>query len=219
VVWPGILQAEQPASSGASTGTIHGTVLYEADPLKPWRLGRYYIRNAKVGELAEAVVAISDRGLTDSEVSRSPATITIDQKNFQFIPETVAIRTDDQIRFLNSDDHVHNVKSAHPKLSFNINMPVGGEHVETFSKASGIRQPYQIECVYHASMRAWIFVFDHPWFALTGEDGSFELKNVPAGEYRLDVVHPAGNLHASEKVKIVAGKESKIQITLRPSQP
>jgi hypothetical protein len=98
-------------------------------------------------------------------------------------------------------------------------MPVGGEHVETFSKASGIRQPYQIECVYHASMRAWIFVFDHPWFALTGEDGSFELKNVPAGEYRLDVVHPAGNLHASEKVKIVAGKESKIQITLRPSQP
>ncbi len=202
----------------ATTGTIRGTVVYEPDPERPWRLGRYYIHNAKTGELAEAVVAISKRGLKGPGAGRSPATVTIDQKNFQFIPETVAIRINDQIRFLNSDDHVHNVKTAHPGLSFNINMPVGSKHLEPFPTASGIRQPYQIECVFHSSMRAWVFVFEHPWFAITDKDGAFELKNVPPGEYRLDVVHPAGNLRSNERVKIVAGQESKIQIALRSAQ-
>ena len=51
------------AENKATTGTIRGTVKYIADPQHPWRLGRYYIRNAKSGELAEAVIAISQRGL------------------------------------------------------------------------------------------------------------------------------------------------------------
>ena len=134
------LHAQQTAiAQEATTGTIRGTVRYEADPQRPWRLGRYYIQNAKTGELAEAVVAIHQRGLQGPEENRSPATTTIDQKNFQFIPETIAIRAGDQVRFLNSDDHVHNVKTFHPRLSFNINMPVGGDHTERFSDA--IRNP------------------------------------------------------------------------------
>ena len=67
-------------------------------------------------------------------------------------------------------------------------------------------------------MRAWVFVFEHPWFAITGKDGAFELKDVPPGEYRLDVVHPAGNLRASEKVRVVAGQEHRVQISLRPPE-
>ena len=46
-----------------STGTVRGTVVYVADPAHPWRLGRYYIKNAKSGLLAEAVVSISKRGV------------------------------------------------------------------------------------------------------------------------------------------------------------
>ena len=45
-------------------GTIEGVVTYRADPQRPWRYARYYVKQAKTGELAEAVVAIRGKGLT-----------------------------------------------------------------------------------------------------------------------------------------------------------
>ena len=207
---------ENVNKSNAATGTIRGTVRYVADPKQPWRLGRYYIRNAKSGELAEAVVAISNRGLKAKDEKRDPATRVVDQKDFQFKPETSAIRVGDNVRFLNSDDHAHNVKTSHPSLSFNVTMPVGSEHTETFQFASGINQPYKIDCVFHTSMQAWIFVFDHPWFHVTTADGHFLIKDVPAGEYRLDAVHPAGNLRNRQTIQVVAGEIAEIEVRMQP---
>ncbi len=203
-------------SEPKATGTIQGTIKYISDPQRPWRLGRYYIRNAKVGEIAEAVVAVSKRGLKGNEVKREPMTVVIDQKDFQFKPETTAIRAGDKIRFLNSDDHAHNVKTSHPDFSFNVTMPVGGEHMETFKTASGITQPYRLDCVFHSAMQAWVFVFDHPWYQVTGSDGTFELKDVPPGEYQLDVVHPAGDLRERQTVKVIAGEILHVEIDLHP---
>ena len=191
---------EKPIEKAVATGTVRGKVTYVADPKRPWRLGRYYIRNAKTGELAEAVVAITARGLKAPDQVREVETPVVDQKDFQFTPETLAIRAGDRVRFLNSDDHTHNVKTSHPEHSFNVTMPVGSEHVETFKTATGIKQPFLIDCVFHSAMRSWIFVFDHPWFQVTGKDGSFSLENVPEGEYRLEVVHPAGSLRTRQSI-------------------
>lgn len=203
------------AEDSATTGTLRGKVIYQSDPKRPWRLGRYYIRNSRSGELAEAVVAISRSRMKAPEETHEPVSVTVDQKNFQFVPETVAIRVGDRIRFLNSDDHVHNVRTNHPRKAFNINMPAGVEHVETFDAASGIRQPFQIECVFHSAMRSWVYVFDHPWFAVTGADGAFTLEHVPAGEYRLEVAHAAGGMRASLAVTVEAGKTSELVVHLR----
>ena len=202
-----------------ATGTVRGTVRYVTDPSRPWRLGRYYIRRAQTGELAEAVVALQSRGLRDPNGHRDPVTVTVDQKNFQFVPETSVIHVGDQVRFLNSGDHAHNVKTSHARHSFNVTMPVDGEHYERFNVATGTRDPFVIDCVFHASMKAWIFVFEHPWFALTGENGVFELTDVPPGEYRLEVVHPAGGLRSSETIQVAAGQTTEVSIPLRPSQP
>lgn len=209
--------AETVTAFQQTTGTIRGKVVYVADPQQPWRLGRYYIRDPRSGELSEAVVAISKRRMEAPDGDQKRSTVTVDQKNFQFVPETVAIRAGDRVRFLNSDDHVHNVRTSHPKQSFNVNMPAGAKHEVTFRSASGIRQPYTIDCVYHSAMRSWIFVFDHPWFAVTGKDGTFELQNVPPGDYRLDVVHAAGNLRTAETIQVVAGKNNELVIRLQPS--
>ena len=201
------------------TGTVEGKVLYKKDPARPWRLGRYYLKNARTGELAEAVVALSGRRprrLKVRDDAREPVTVTVDQKDFQFTPETVAIRAGDRVRFLNSDAATHNVRVSHLRLSFNVNMPPGGEYVQEFPSAGGIQRPFQIGCVYHSAMRAWVFVFDHPWFRLTGPDGAFRLTDVPPGEYQLEVVHPAGDLSASRTITVKADETVSVEFLLSP---
>ena len=228
----GALRGSEPARAGETqerrteisdgtervpgTGTVEGKVLYKKDPARPWRLGRYYLKSARTSELAEAVVAVSRRGLKGPEGERKPATVTVDQKDFQFTPETNAIRAGDRVRFLNSDSATHNVRLSHLRLSFNVNMPPGGEHVEEFLVAGGIQRPFQIGCVYHSAMRSWVFVFDHPWFQLTGPDGTFHLTNVPPGEYRLEVVHPAGDLSASRSITVKADETISAEFVLSP---
>jgi hypothetical protein len=74
----------------------------------------------------------------------------------------------------------------------------------------------KIDCVFHGAMRAWIFVFRHPHFALTGTDGKFRFEGVPPGEYDLDVAHPAGRLGASRRVMVAAGRTTAVELALSP---
>ncbi|MDP7018165.1 MAG: carboxypeptidase regulatory-like domain-containing protein [Pirellulaceae bacterium] len=197
-------------------GAIVGSVRYQADTKRPWRFARYYVKRKGQGELAEAVVALRLPRSAKSPPPPQPATRVIDQKNFLFTPETVAVRTGDQIKFLNSDNAVHNVKTSHPRHAFNINLPSGGEHLEPFPRASGIGRPFRIGCVYHSSMRAWIYVFDHPHFQLTKQDGKFTLQKIAPGKYKLELAHPAGGLRWSQPVTVKAGETLKIDIRVSP---
>src|SRR5439155_15922072 len=132
---------------------------------------RYYVKQPKTGELAEAVVALRAKPVVDA--AWQPQTIVIDQQNFQFTPDTVVIRRGDSVKFTNADQATHNVQSSSDVASFNVNMPGGGEHVVRFDRAGGVRQPVQIGCVFHSAMRAWIFVFDHRLFQMTSASGKF----------------------------------------------
>lgn len=193
-------------------GILDGTVSYQADKARPWRYARYYV---KKGMLAEAVVALEAKDVK-ADPPESPSTAVIDQKNFQFTPELVAIRAGDRVKFTNSDNAVHNVRAVGWDHSFNESMPAGGEHVETFKAATGLKQPYRVGCVYHSAMRAWVFVFDHPRFSVTPETGRFRLEGVPPGTYTLRLAHPAGELEWSSTVTIKAGTTSTVEIRLTP---
>jgi len=206
----GVCQTEEPSSLGA----IEGIVSYQADPARPWRYARYYVKQAKTGELAEAVVAL--RAKPSSDAGREPQTIVIDQQNFQFQPETVAFRRGDSVKFTNADQATHNVQASSDIVSFNVNMAGGGEHTVRFDRAGGIRQPVQIGCVFHSAMRAWIFVFDHPWFQVTPTTGKFRLADVPPGQYELEMVHPAGSLRWRKRVEVKSGETLRIDIRVSP---
>ncbi|HEY2411436.1 MAG TPA: carboxypeptidase regulatory-like domain-containing protein [Pirellulaceae bacterium] len=196
----------------AQNGTVEGVIAYQADPARPWRYARYYVKQAKAGELAEAVVAIRAKPVAEND--RQPQTIVIDQHNFQFTPETVVIRRGDSVKFTNADQATHNVQSSSEIATFNSNMPGGGEQIIRFDRAGGIRQPVTVGCVFHSAMRAYIFVFDHPWYQLTAADGRFRLAEVPPGEYELEITHPAGELRTRKRITIKPGEVTQIDIRL-----
>lgn len=212
-------RAAEPAKSTATpaaTGAVEGVVSYQADASRPWRYGRYYVKDAKKGLLAEAVVALGDASLAAAPPVEATAPAVVDQQDFQFLPETIAIRAGQSVKFLNSDKELHNVNSFHPRHSFNVVMPAGGEHVEKFTQASGIQRPYRIGCVYHSAMRSWVFVFDHPWFQVTSGDGRFRLEGIPPGSYTLEMAHPAGQLRWSHKIEVKAGQTVPVEIRVSP---
>ena len=210
-----LLAAAASPAAAEETGAVAGVVIYERDAERPWRLGRYYLQNGKDGPLAEAVVALAKRGLK-GETNAEPQEIVVDQKDHLFTPEVVALRSGGRVKFLNSDGTLHNVRANHPLHSFNVTISPGGEYAETFARGGGIRRPYEIGCVYHSAMRAWVYVFDHPWFGVTAKEGTFQFDDVPPGEYPLQVVHPAGSLQRRQTVAVRAGETTEIELRLSP---
>jgi plastocyanin len=209
-IHPSDADEPQPASC-----SIEGLITYQADEKRPWRYARYYVKPGRKGELAEAVVALRGRGLKSGN-AEPPAKAVIDQKNFQFTPETVAVRTGDSVTFTNSDPATHNVQSAGDLAAFNATMPGGGSYTVRLERAGGVREPLIVGCVFHSAMRAWVFVFDHPYYHVTAADGRYRLTGVPPGEYELELSHPAGELRWRQHVQVQAGQALHVDIRLSP---
>ncbi len=107
------------------------------------------------------------------------AEITIDQKNCEFLPYSTAMIQTQPVTFKSSDPVGHNVRySGFVNPARNIALPPNGA-LET--KLVAERRPLALNCDIHPWMKGWVFVFDHPFFAVTGKDGSFEITGVPAG--------------------------------------
>jgi plastocyanin len=198
------------------TGTVEGVVKYVPDSKRPWKFSRYYVQSAKDGALAEAVVALERPGLGALAPAAPHNNCTMDQINYQFVPETLAIRAGDTVLISNSDDALHNVMTSDGGEPFNVNVVKGKEFVHTFNQAGGLERPVRLGCVFHGAMRAWIYVFEHPWFQLTQKDGRFRLENVPVGEYTVGVVHPGGKLRWSRQIAVKANETTSLEISLSP---
>lgn len=208
--------ASNSAKPGESGAVIEGRVIYEADPKRRWRYGRYYIKDRKKGELAEAVVGLRGKPLKDFPAPTENQTWNMDQKDVRFTPETLAIRAGDRVKFTNSDRQVHNINTNSPLVRFDRTISGDQEAVQTFDRAGGVKRPILLGCKLHSAMRAWIFVFDHPYFELTGADGSFRFEDVPPGEYRLEMSHPAGGLQRTRSITVKPGERKRLEIRVSP---
>ncbi len=112
----------------------------------------------------------------------------MDQKNLSFIPHVLPILAGTTVDFLNDDDVLHNVYSPDACAGkFNLgSWPKGQKRTYTF-KDAGCRAV--ILCNVHPEMEAWIPVFATPYFGVSAKDGSYEIKDVPAGKYTLSIWH------------------------------
>jgi hypothetical protein len=124
----------------------------------------------------------SNPGAVKELLARS-AKAELDQKNCEFLPYVLAIHQDQTLVIKSSDPVNHNVRyAAFANSAFNqILAPKGEIEVKLVAE----RRPIVVACDIHSWMKAYIMVFDHPFFAVTGTDGAFEIKGVPAGEQNL----------------------------------
>ena len=91
------------------------------------------------------------------------------------------------LRVKNSDNLLHNVHSSSThRNSFNVGQPLAGL-THDFKLLD--EEMLKIGCDVHRWMTAWIGIVDHPYFAVTGSDGSFTIGNVPAGKRTISVWH------------------------------
>jgi hypothetical protein len=111
--------------------------------------------------------------------------VEIDQKNCEFIPHVTALTKDQLLVFKSSDPVGHNIRySGFSNASKNVALqPNGNMEVKLVKEA----RPMQLNCDIHPWMAGWMMVFDHPFFAVTDDEGNFTITGVPAGDQNIIV--------------------------------
>ena len=106
--------------------------------------------------------------------------VVLDQRNLQFAPRVLAVRTGTTVEFPNNDRVFHNVFSFRDGKRFDLGLyPIGSIKHVRFDRP-GISRVF---CNIHPQMAAYVVSVDSPWFAVSAADGSFTLPDVPAGTY------------------------------------
>ena len=145
----------------------------------------------EAGELKNAVVSLKKDD--DQEIAGEPAVTkdpaVLDQKGCMFEPHVLTMRAGQTLIIKNSDPFAHNTHTQSTVNSpFNMGMPTAnaGEKALDQPKAP---ETFKVKCDLHPWMTGWIAVFDHPYFAVTGDDGTFVIKGLPDGTYTLEAWH------------------------------
>jgi len=137
--------------------------------------------------LANVIVYVSE-GLGDRTFNPPGNPLVIEQKGCTYRPHVLAMQANQKIQIVNSDPTSHNI---HPmptnNREWNKSQPPGQPPIEATFAREEIAIP--VKCNEHPWMRASIAVFKHPFFMVTGKDGTFELKNLPLGEYTISAWH------------------------------
>ncbi len=207
---------EKPVSNG---GSIAGSVVFAGTPptIKSQPIGK---DNAVCGDgevIPNPVSVGSDGALANvvvflEKVKSGKAwpkqDYAINQLKCTFEPYIQVMRKGAKLTIKNSDPVLHNV---HPfehvgdsrRTMFNLAQPkLGQVNVKKIKTRRG--QVVELVCDAHAWMSGWLYVLEHPYFALVGADGSFKIDDVPPGKYKLKAWHPVLNFR-EQAVEVTAG--------------
>jgi plastocyanin len=183
----------------ATTGSIKGVVLFRGTPpvrkaistggdpacnQTPDPLEEHVIVAERSGrQVMQNVFVWIKSGLGDFVPSVPQTPVLLDQKACIFRPHVVGVQRYQVLRFTNSDPTEHNVKFAEPGKNppHDKTMTGAGQSLDFWFPHE--QQMMKVICNKHSWMKCWVGVVDHPWFAVTGEDGTFKFEGVPPGSY------------------------------------
>ncbi|MDF1666502.1 MAG: hypothetical protein P1V97_32435 [Planctomycetota bacterium] len=196
---PGLVFAQDKKAAGADkTGSVRGKI-------------RLTVKGVKLKDLGPLVVYLDAiKGKLKYEIPKK--TPKISQKDAKFQPKFLVIAAGQTVDFQNDDKVDHNVFSFSKKNAFDLGIYPKGQSKDRVFKDPGVVKIY---CSVHSSMKAVIFVAPSPFHTVADSSGSFEIRNVPPGRYRLRTWNsklPAG----SKKVKVKAGTVTDKEVSIGP---
>jgi plastocyanin len=167
------------------------------------------------GSLRNVVVWVSE-GLEGRSFPAPKEPAVLDQQGCVYTPHVVTVMTGQKLLVKNSDPFLHNVHAAASDSNppFNFGQPtVDGGRPLTFLSPDRM----YVKCDVHPWMSAFILVFDNPFFAVTGSNGSFKLPELPPGQYTVSAWHEVYG-EQQQRVTVSAGKPMEIQFNFQATQ-
>ncbi len=148
----------------------------------------------KDGKVASVFVYIKEGQVTGGKKIKDytfdvPAeAATLDQHGCHYVPHVLALQAKQKVNVINSDPTTHNVNvQAKQNEKWNQSQTQGAAPiVKSFARGETM---IPVKCNQHPWMKAYINVMSHPYFMVTKDDGTFEIKNVPPGTYTLVAWH------------------------------
>ncbi len=114
----------------------------------------------------------------------------LDQKGCMYTPHVQGMRKGQTLSIKTSDPTAHNVHGyAKVNRPFNRSQPSGAANVSIKMRRNEASPPMKVKCDIHPWMNAFVAVVEHPYFSVTGDDGSFKLENLPPGTYTIEAWH------------------------------
>jgi plastocyanin len=184
----------------ATAATVRGTVRFTGKRPAPKTIdmsndpacaeahhGKDYDESVVVnpnGTLANVFIYIKG-GLEGKQFEVPTTPVIFDQRGCWFQPRVLGIQTGQTLQISNSDPVTHNI---HPLAQLNRewNHSQGPGEAPLERKFPRPEVMIRVKCNIHSWMRAYIGAIDHPYFAVTGADGTFEIRNVPPGDYLIE---------------------------------
>jgi plastocyanin len=236
-VVPGVLffagrelaRGHTPGNDGATseTGVIKGLVKFvgtrpapthismNADPscakLHPGGMAAEDVLASPEGGLQNVVVFVSE-GLGDRTFDPPTQPVSMEQKGCMYTPHVIGVRANQELDIVNNDVTTHNL---HPVPSnnreWNKAQAPGTSVNATFAREE-IAIP--MKCNVHPWMRSYIAVFKHPFFAVTDKRGSFELKNLPPGNYTITAWHEKLGT-STQKIAVGTGTTKELEFVFK----
>jgi hypothetical protein len=231
-------QAEAPAATppagepaAAGSGSITGKITFtgEAPKATPIKMDADPYCKSQHAEAvtSESVVTNPDgtlrnvfvyvkAGLPAGQTYAAPTEpAVLDQHGCTYRPHVMGIMVGQPLQILNSDGTLHNIHSlAKSSKQFNIGMPTKGMQVT--QKFTGEEVMVKVKCDVHPWMECYMGVLSHPFYSVSGDGGSFEIKNLPAGTYTIEAWHEKFGVQ-TQSVTVTAGQPAEANFAFAPA--
>ena len=183
-------------------GSIIGTITFEgkAPKMKPLKLDAdpICVVNNEIAPKKEWLILDENKGVKNVlvfvteglNIDYSPPEdpVVIDQKGCIYSPHVLGIMAGQQLDILNNDGTLHNIHAL-PKVNKEFNKAQPRSKKKLSVKFEKPEAPFKVKCDVHPWMGAYIGVFDHPCFAVSGDDGTYIISDLKPGEYVIEAWH------------------------------
>ncbi len=216
----------------ADTASVSGKVAFEGTPPKAKKIKvdadpkcaemhmdePLYTQEVQVNEngtLRNVFVYVKS-GLEGKTFEPPKTPAELDQEGCMYHPHVFGMQAKQPLKIKNSDDTLHNIHAMPTKSKeFNIGQPNKGmEMTRTFATPEVM---VKFKCDVHPWMSAYAGVLDHPFYSVTGADGSFAIKGLPAGEYVIEAWHEKYGAQ-TQTVKVGDGEAKEIQFAFKAGE-